>query len=73
MGRSQSHIDQFKENEYLNVVLDSFNNIFNFAPTLKSITCKNYIQHVALGSEWSGTYWEVSGEIADYGGHTTLQ
>ena len=68
-GWSQSHIDQFKENEYLNIVLDSLNNIFNFAPTLKSITCKNYIQHVALGSEWSGTYWEVSGEIADYGGH----
>jgi len=70
-GWSQSHIDQFKENEYLNIVLDTISNIYNFTPTLKSITCKNYIQHVALGSEWSGTYWEVSGEIADYGGHTS--
>tara|TARA_B110000285_G_scaffold186428_1_gene211783 strand:+ start:8415 stop:13628 length:5214 start_codon:yes stop_codon:yes gene_type:complete len=69
-GWSQSHIDQFKENEYLNIVLDSLNNIYNFSPTLKSITCKNHIQHVALSSEWTGTYWEVSGEIADYGGHT---
>ena len=70
-GWSQSHIDQFKENEYLNIVLDTLSNIYNFTPTLKSITCKNYIQHVALGSEWTGTYWEVSGEIADYGGHTS--
>ena len=69
-GWSQSHIDQFKENEFLNIEIDTLNNIYNFSPTLKSITCKNYIQHVALGSEWSGTYWEVSGEIADYGGHT---
>ena len=51
-------------------MLDTLNNIYNFFPTLKTITCKNYIQHVALSSEWSGTYWEVSGEIGDYGGHT---
>lgn len=70
-GWSQSHIGQFKENEFLNIVLDTLNNTYNFFPTLKSITCKNHIQHVALGSEWSGTYWEVSGEIADYGGHTS--
>jgi hypothetical protein len=69
-GWSQSHIDQFEENEYLNIVLDTLNNIYNFFPTLKTITCKNYIQHVALSSEWSGTYWEVGGEIGDYGGHT---
>ena len=70
-GWSQSHIGQFKENKFLNIVLDTLNNTYNFFPTLKSITCKNHIQHVALGSEWSGTYWEVSGEIADYGGHTS--
>ena len=62
-GWGQAHFDQFKENEFLTI-----NSQFNFLPTFKSITCKNYIQHIALGSEWSGTYWEVSGDIADYGG-----
>ncbi|MDA9809440.1 C25 family cysteine peptidase [Flavobacteriales bacterium] len=67
-GWSQAHFDQFRDNEFLNINYDTVNKQFNFLPTFKSITCKNYIQHVALGSEWSGTYWEVSGDIADYGG-----
>ena len=67
-GWGQAHFDQFKENEFLNIEYDTLNRQFNFLPTYKSITCKNYIQHIALGSEWSGTYWEVSGDIADYGG-----
>lgn len=67
-GWSQAHFDQFKDNEFLNIKYDTSNKQFSFLPTFKSITCKNYIQHIALGSEWSGTYWEVSGEIADYGG-----
>ena len=67
-GWGQAHFDQFKENEFLNIEYDTVNRQFNFLPTFKSITCKNYIQHIALGAEWSGTYWEVSGDIADYGG-----
>ena len=29
-GWSQSHIDQFKENEYLNIEIDTLSNIYNF-------------------------------------------
>ena len=68
-GWSQAHFDQFRENDFFNIKVDTLNRKFNFSPTFKNIICKNFVQHVGLSNEWSGTYWGVNGEVAGYGGN----
>ena len=68
-GWGQAHFDQFKENEYSNILYNNNNRSYDFSPTFKTISCKTYVQHVVLSSEWSGSYWEINGQTADYGGY----
>ena len=68
-GWSQAHFDQFRENDFFNIKIDTLNRKFNFSPTFKNIVCKNFIQHIGLSNEWSGTYWAINGQQSDYGGH----
>ena len=68
-GWGQAHFDQFEKNEYSNIHYNSNNRSYDFSPTFKTISCKTYVQHVVLSSEWSGSYWEINGQTADYGGY----
>ena len=68
-GWSQAHFDQFRENDFFNIKIDTLNRKFNFSPTFINIVCKNFIQHIGLSNEWSGTYWGINGQQSDYGGH----
>jgi hypothetical protein len=72
-GWGQAHFDQFSNNSYINILFNEPNRSFDFAPTFKSISCKTYLQHVVLTSEWSGTLFQVNGQTADYGGYITPQ
>ena len=68
-GWGQAHFHQFKENEYQGINYDKPNRIFDFQSTLNTISCNNFIQHVCLSSEWSGTFWKNNGIIGDLGGY----
>lgn len=70
-GWGQAHIDQFKYNDYFNIALNEDSRTFEFSQTYKTISCNTYIQHAALSPEWNGTFFQVSGETADYGGYTS--
>ena len=70
-GWGQAHIDQFKNNNYLNILLNENNRTFEFYQTFKTIICRTYLQHAALSAEWNGTSFEVNGITGDYGGYTT--
>ncbi|MBM78592.1 MAG: hypothetical protein CL846_08925 [Crocinitomicaceae bacterium] len=70
-GWGQAHFPQFKNNTYNNIDYNYTNRSFSFSPTLKSISCKNYVQHVVLSPQWSGSLWELNGQTADYGGYIT--
>ena len=50
-GWSQAHFDQFRENDFFNIKVDTLNRKFNFSPTFKNIICKNFVQHVGLSNE----------------------
>ena len=70
-GWSQAHIDQYKNNDYLNISLNESNRTFEFYQTFKTISCRTYLQHAALSAEWNGTAFEVNGITGDYGGYTS--
>ena len=70
-GWGQAHFPQFQNNHYNNIDYNYLDRTFTFSPTLKSVSCKNYVQHVVLSPQWSGTLWQVNGQTADYGGYIT--
>lgn len=70
-GWGQAHFPQFQKNQYNNIDYNYLDRTFSFSPTLKSISCKNFVQHVVLSPQWSGSLWEVNGQTADYGGYIT--
>ena len=72
-GWGQAHFDQFKNNDYNNILYNEANHSFDFSPTFKSVSCKTFIQALYYSSEWSGTLFEVNGQTADYGGYITPQ
>ena len=63
-----SHI-QFKENEYTGINYNKPNRTFDFLPSVKTLSCDSYIQHIPLSAEWSGTNYDINQLVGDYGGY----